>query len=309
MTVDGRKNLIEISAEDLEQLAAELNSDTSSHSSPRYSKGFNETSSWKIMVEDYKCKEAAALKVQQTFRAWNARKRYVRILDAIIRLQRWCRKCLNKARKAEERRSKLEKELDDIEFAQKLKYNLSLVEIPEEPSNCYTELDESECKKETTCEENTGSRILEELYNNDSEAQTEMLMGDIARMDREVKESKRLCKSLRESLGREVQGLRSENKRLRGDVEKMKAASKENTLKRDKSCNSQKINKEVAELKMAVSRYEEEIVKLKANLKYTKKALQNRSLPSNESRDEDNWKETCFVFCLLLVEIKCNREG
>eukprot|EP00826_Nyctotherus_ovalis_P017239 TRINITY_DN15065_c0_g1_i11.p1 TRINITY_DN15065_c0_g1~~TRINITY_DN15065_c0_g1_i11.p1 ORF type:complete len:253 (-),score=98.35 TRINITY_DN15065_c0_g1_i11:375-1133(-) len=252
------------------------------------------------MVEDYKCKEVAALKIQQTFRAWITRKRYVQILRTIIRLQRWCRKCLNNARKAEERRSKLEKELDDIEFAQKLKYNLSLVEIPEEPSNCYTELDESECKKETTCEENTGSRVLEGLYNIDTEAQTEMLMGDIERMDREAKECRRQRKSLRESLGREIQGLRSENRKLKGDVDRMKAASKENLLRRDRSSNSRQTNKEVAELKMLVSRYEEEVIKLKANLKYTKKALQNRSLPSNESRDEDNWKETCFVLYYYL---------
>jgi hypothetical protein len=293
MSFDGRKNLIEISNEDLEHLAAELNSDTSNHSSPRYSKDSGE-GSWKIIVEDYKIKELAALKLQHSIRSWLVRRRYRIARRAVVRIQKWYRKYLSKNKKAEERRKKLERELDDIEFAQKIKYNLSLVEIPEEPSNCYTEMDESECKRETTCEE-TGSRILEELYANDNEVQTELVMNDIDKMSKEVKNMKSQCKSLKESLNKEIQGLRNENKKLKTEIERIKTVSKENKFKNDKSKNYPKINKEVTELKILVGKYEEEIIKLKANLKYTKKALQNRSLPSNDSRDEDNWKETCIV--------------
>jgi len=294
MAFDGRKNLIEISNEDLEHLAAELNSDTSSHSSPRYSKDSDE-SNWKIVLEDYKAKEIAALKLQRFIRFCLVKRRYRNMRRAVVRIQRYYRKCLGKNQKVEERRKQLEKELDDIEFAQKIKYNLSLVEIPEEPSNCYTEMDENECKR--TCEE-TGSRMLEELYANDNEVQTELVISDIDKMSKEVKDMKSQCENLKESLNKEIQGLRNENKKLKNEIERIKTVSKENALRNDKVKNSSKTNKEVAELKILVSKYEEEIVKLKANLKYTKRALQNRSLPSNDSRDEDNWKETCIVLSL-----------
>ena len=93
-----------------------------------------------------------------------------------------------------------------------------------------------------------------------------------------------------EELSKEIRQLKETNEVLRNNCRK--SNQKENS--EAKSLNSK--NKEITELKMTVSKYEEEIIKLKANLKYAKKEIQNKTIPDNEIRDEANWKNTCLVY-------------
>lgn len=171
-------------------MAAELNSDTNSPSSSYGSKVLylNTKDGLEMNEIEIKKEEIASVKIQKNYLTWHDRRTFIMKKNAAKKLQKWYRQHLIEVKVANERRKRIESELDAIELAEKYKAGLSLVEIPEEPSNCYTETNKSELNEsKINCEDQSNVRMLEALYNEDCEVQTALTTDNLFMLEKYYK--------------------------------------------------------------------------------------------------------------------------
>eukprot|EP00826_Nyctotherus_ovalis_P022674 TRINITY_DN1752_c0_g2_i1.p1 TRINITY_DN1752_c0_g2~~TRINITY_DN1752_c0_g2_i1.p1 ORF type:complete len:219 (+),score=72.40 TRINITY_DN1752_c0_g2_i1:656-1312(+) len=163
--------------------------------------------------------------------------------------------------RAEKRRKKLEGELDELEFIQRGKYEASLMVIPEEPSNFYTEMSMNEIDSNVSVKEESKKYPAEFTI-------AEYLQPNVAVVENGVQtllteESIRELLEIREAHSK----LLKQNKELKQENERLK------NYVGDKGMGWSEVDfgkKELVGLRAQAFEYEQEILKLKGQLKMAK---------------------------------------